>query len=584
MRRMHAWLLACAVALAGAMWASAQDEADTQVAQGAQVAEGAKVSPVETGRQVVQGVGEAVTDVGQAVRAGSGEVVETGRKLWQDAVLPMLQRTLAALPGLVKAIVLLLLAWVIARLVGAAVAKVLGILRLDERAAKDWGLQGMLRKPDGSAGSLEQLVGSVVKWIILLIGFVAFFNALDLQMVAGPLQNIVDRIVKIIPNLLTAFVILFAYWIVASLARMGVTRGLAALRFDDRAGKYFPAREVEGQRIGPSALAGRLLFYIILLFGIPPFLQALGQEALVAPLQEMLAKTLAFIPNIIAAAIILFIGNIVAVIVREVVASFLAAAGADQAADRVGISALFGKQKLSGLVAILAYVFILVPIVISALDSLQITAISVPLRNTLETVLAAVPALLVAIVIVFIGYAVATFVKRLVESLLTGLGFDTLPARVGLDFLKPRDTQPGLSAIAGTIVMVIILLLTAQQALARLGFDQLAGLLDRLVRYLPDLAVGIFILLAALSLGRYVGGLVGSAASNSPYATTLSAVARYAIFFLGAGMALDQLGVSQQIVTTAVTAVLGGAALAVGLAFGLGGKDKAKSIIDTAGR
>ncbi len=538
------------------------------------------VSPLQTGKEVIQGVGAAVTDVGQAVRSGGGDVVDQGRKLWQEAILPMLQRTTAAIPVVIKAIVLLVLFWIVARLVGAAVTKLLGLTKLDDRAARDWGLGDLLKRADGSTLSIQNLVGSVVTWIILLVGFVAFFNALRLDMVAGPLQGIVDSIAKVVPSLLKAAVILFAYWAVASIARLGLTKALGAAKFDTRAARFFPSREVDGKTVGPTELAGRLLFYLILLFGIPPFLQALGQEALVAPLQDMLSKALAFIPNIIAAGIILLIGNIVAVIVREVVSSFLAAAGADTLADRLGISAVFGKQKLSGLAAVVVYVFILVPIVISALDALQITAISVPVRNTLENVLSAIPAVLVASVIVFIGYAVARFVRGLVQNLLAGLGVDTLPARIGLEFLAPAAGRQPLSAIIGTVVMVVILLLTGSQALSSLGFDQLAALVDRFVRYLPNLFVGIIILLAALSLGRFVGGIVAQAAGGSPYAGTLGNVARYAIVFLGAGMALDELGVSQQIVTVAVTAVLGGVALAIGLAFGLGGKDRAKAIIE----
>lgn len=534
------------------------------------------VSPVQTGKDVVQGVGSAVADVSGAVRSGSGEVLEQGRKLWQEAIMPMLQRTMSAVPTLVKALVLLLGFWIVAKLVGAGVRKLFNLTRLDERAAKDWGLNNLLKRSDGSMASVGDLIGGVVKWVILLIGFVAFFNALNLEMVAGPLQGIVDSIAKVVPSLLKAAVILFAYWAVASIARFALAKLLSALKFDERAGRFVKG---DGKQ-PPSQIAGRLLFYVILLFGVPPFLQALGQDAIVAPLQDMLSKALAFIPNIIAAGIILLIGNIVAVIVREVVSSFLAAAGADKLSERLGVSAIFGKQKLSGLAALIAYVFVIVPIVISALDALQIQAIAVPVRNTLEQVLAAIPAILVASVVVFIGYAVARFVRQLVQNLLSGIGFDTLPSRIGLNFLAPREGRQSLSAIIGTVVMVIILLLVASQAFSSLGLGQLAGLTDQFVGYLPSLFIGIIILLAALSLANFVAGVVSQAAGASPYAATLGKVARFAIVFLGAGMALDELGVSEQIVTVAVTAVLGGAALAIGLAFGLGGKDRAKNIIE----
>ncbi len=122
----------------------------------------------------------------------------------------------------------------------------------------------------------------------------------------------------------------------------------------------------------------------------------------------------------------------------------------------------------------------------------------------LQTILDAVPALLVAAVIVLIGYVVAKAVRSLVESFLSGIGADELPGRLGLTFLEARAGQTPPSKLIGAVTAVVILLITAQQACAKLRFDQLADLLQRIVAYLPNLAVGLIILLAAMSLGRSV--------------------------------------------------------------------------------
>ena len=232
---------------------------------------GVGAAAVETTRDVVRGVGEAGGEIGGALKSGGGAVVEQSRSIWRETVVPAVERTSSALPGVIKAIVLLIAFWIVARLAGGLTSKLLGMTKLDNRAAQELGLEKMLQKPDGSRCSLEQLAGGFVKWVILLFGFIAFFNALNLQMVAGPLQNIVDKIVGVIPNLLKAAVILFVYWAVAALVKVGVTKGLGKLQFDTRAAKYFPAREIKGEKVGPSAMLGRLLFYVILLFGIPPF-------------------------------------------------------------------------------------------------------------------------------------------------------------------------------------------------------------------------------------------------------------------------------------------------------------------------
>ncbi|MFH0909400.1 MAG: mechanosensitive ion channel [bacterium] len=526
--------------------------------------------------EVVRGVSDATHEVGTAVQTGGRAVATQGTSLWSEVLVPMYQRFASALPGVVKALFVLIAFWVIATLLGAGVTRVLHLTDIDNRAAKDWGLDGIAK----GGLSIENVAGTAVKWIILLFGFVAFFQSINLPMVASPLQNVVDKVVGVIPNLIKAVFILLAYWIVASLARIGITKSLGALAFDDKVEKYMPARDVRGEKVGPSALLGRLAFYLVLLFGIAPFLEALGQQALVAPLQDMLSKGLGFLPNIVAALILAFIGNMVATIVREIAVNFLAATGLDGAAEKIGLGKVTGTKRLSEIVGTLVYFIIIIPIIVAAVDALGLKAVSDPVRMTLEMILASVPGVLAAAVVVLVGYAIARLVQRVVESFLSGLGADNVPSRIGLDFLTPKKGQATLSSILGNVVMVIILLLTAQQALAVIGFAQLAGLVDEIVRYLPKLFVGVVILFAALSLGAYVGRLTASATAGAAHSRLVSEVARYAVMFLGFSMALDQLGVGREIVLTAVTSVLGGVALALGIAFGLGGKAKAKEWLE----
>jgi len=534
-----------------------------------------------TGQQSVQAVGEATSELGGSLRSGGRQAFDQGRKLWQDVLLPAAQRFAAALPGVLKAVILLLAFWLVGKLAGACVTRLLNLTRIDDRAARDWGLESLLNRPTGGTRSLAGLAGGAVKWLLVLFGFVAFFNALNLSMVAGPLQNLLDRIISVIPNLIKAVAILLVYWILAAVVRAGVTRALGALKFDARAGKHLSVPATGGsQPVGPSAMIGRLLFYVILLFGVPPFLQALDQQALVAPLQEMLSKALGVLPNLFAAALILVVGRIVAAIVREVVSNFLAASGADAAAEKFGLSRALDGNRLSAMAAKVISFFILIPILISAVDCLGIRAISDPLKAMLQTILDAVPALLVAAVIVLIGYVVAKAVRSLVESFLSGIGADELPGRLGLTFLEARAGQTPPSKLIGAVTAVVILLITAQQACAKLRFDQLADLLQRIVAYLPNLAVGLIILLAAMSLGKRFGAMVAGAMENHANAKALSILAHYAVLLLGLSMALEQLGVGKEIVTIAVGSLLGGSALALGLAFGLGGQDRARELIE----
>lgn len=526
-------------------------------------------------------VGGAASDAVAAAQAGGAGVRDQGRKIWTEALLPMWQRFASALPVILKALLVLGIFWVAAWLLGAATTKLLSMTTLDERAARDWGLEKLLEAKDGGeATSINELGGSIVKWVVLLFGFLGFFNTLNLNMVASPLQGMLDSIFGAIPSLIKAFVILLVYWIVASVLKLGVTKGLGAVGFDTRAEKYFPPRKIKDEVVPASGVVGRLAFYVVLLFGIPPFLDALGQQALVGPLRDMLSKALSYVPNIIAALILVFIGRLVATIVREIVSNFLAAVGADRLAQRFGFGTAEGVKPLSNIAGTVAYFFILVPVLVAAVDALKIEAIATPVRNTLEQILAMVPLIFGGVIVIAVGYYIANAVRGIVTSFLSGIGFDTLPGKLGLDFLKPKEGGASLSSIGGTVVMALILLLTAEQALATLNLDRLSLLVGDLIRYLPSLAVGLFIILAALSLGAYVGNLVASALAGSQHQKLMANVARYAIIFLGASMGLSQLGVGEDVIQMVVAAVVGGAALAVGLAFGLGGKDRAREVLD----
>ncbi|MDA0578492.1 MAG: hypothetical protein O3B24_10395, partial [Verrucomicrobia bacterium] len=124
-----------AVLIGAASVARAQDPDVTGGTDNPAAAE--PMSAIQTGRDIAKGIGEATVEVGGAVKSGGAGVMAQPRALWQDAVLPMLQRTTTALPTLIKALLLLIAFWIVARIAGGVVTKSLGLTKLDEKAAKD---------------------------------------------------------------------------------------------------------------------------------------------------------------------------------------------------------------------------------------------------------------------------------------------------------------------------------------------------------------------------------------------------------------------------------------------------------------
>ena len=136
---------------------------------------------------------------------------------------------------------------------------------------------------------------------------------------------------------------------------------------------------------------GTLTFSLVLLLAVPPFLAALGQSALVAPLSEMLRVLFSYLPNVAAAAVSIGLGWVVARILRQVVRNLLVGAGLDRAVERAGLAPVPGGVRPSALVGTIVYFVVWIPFIIAGLDALKIEAISRPAIHALDTLLAWVP-------------------------------------------------------------------------------------------------------------------------------------------------------------------------------------------------
>ena len=128
------------------------------------------------------------------------------------------------------------------------------------------------------------------------------------------------------------------------------------------------------------------------------------------------------------------------------------------------------------------------------------------------------------------------------------------------------------SAIVGYVVQVLIIFFLAAQALYVIKLDFLVGIATAITAYLPYVLSAVLILGVAFVLANMVQKVLLNLLSG-PATTILAGFAKYAIIVLSVFMALTQLGIATTIVSSAFILILGGLALAFGLAFGLGGKE-----------
>lgn len=473
------------------------------------------------------------------------------------------------LPRLLGALLILILGWLAAYLISKLVRAALRRTTIDNRIVS-W-----VRGEEGETPDIEPAIGKIVFWFMMIFVFIAFFNALQLAAVTEPLQSMVESILGALPNVVKAGVLLLIAWLLATGLRMVVRKALDAIGLDQRLGGEMVDSEGEKQ-VPVSQTLSETVYWLIFLLFLPAVLGALKMDGLLAPVQNMVSKLVGFIPNLFGALVIFLVGWFIAKILRRIVTSLLAAAGLDALGDRAGLEQALGRQKLSGLIGLLVYMLILIPVLISALGALELDDITRPASQMLDQILGSLPSLFGAALILGIAYVISKMVAGLVSNVLNAAGFDRLLARLGLKF-KGGDGGTGTaSELVGHLVVVAVMLFAAVEALRLLSFEQLAMLVSSFIVFFFNVLLGVVI----FGLGVYLANLAARAIQSSGQSGLLSTAARVAILVLAGAMALRQMEVAEDIINMAFGLILGAAAIAAAIAFGMGGRDLARQELE----
>lgn len=492
-----------------------------------------------------------------------------------ETIAPLLNQIMTSIPSLLFGVLILLAGYIVAKLGAAIVRRLLARTTVDTRISELLGL-----RPPLGPGSVQATIGQIAFWIIMFLALIGFFNQVGLPLVAEPLRSMMERITSAAPRFLEAGLVIVVAWIVAALLRFLVTRALTALDVDRRFGRYLTPEGAAPPAI-PQTL-GTLVFYVVLLVAVPPFLAALGQSAIVDPLVQMLGVVLNYLPNLVAAALTIAAGWVVARILREVVRNLLAAAGLDRAVERAGLAQPMGEVRLSSFIGTVVYFVVWVPFIVAGLDALKIEAVSGPAISALNALLAWVPKGLGALVILVLAWVISRFLGNLVAELFRGIGFDTLPARLGLAAMPATVGGRGLSDLAGFVVTVFVLLFALIEAFEVMGLTQFAAFGGRLIAFVVNVVIAAVIVGVGLWVGNFLQGLLNDALqrAGSAHARLIGVAAKYTVAIFALTMALQQIGFGETIVVTAFGLLFGAVCLALALAFGLGARDAAARVVE----
>jgi hypothetical protein len=229
---------------------------------------------------------------------------------------------------------------------------------------------------------------------------------------------------------------------------------------------------------------------------------------------------------------------------------------------------------------------------------MQGTAVAVPVRDAgdafraslagaLNTFLSAIPRIIGFAVVLIVGWIISSLLARGVEALLHAVKFNDLARRSGFaDFVQKMGVRDDSSGVIASIVKWFVRLITLVVAFDMLGLPAVSNVLQQLLLWLPNLVVALVVLviggLAANGLSQLVRGTTAQAGFTNP--DMLATVAKVAVWGFAIVVAVNQLGIATTLINTLLIGIVGAFSIAFGLAFGLGGRDRAAQMLDTMSR
>ena len=363
-------------------------------------------------------------------------------------------------------------------------------------------------------------------------------------------------------KILIALAILVVTWILARVAKWAFAKLVDNVRFLQR-------DTSSGRSVGESL--GSIAGLLIWLFGILAILQVFSLGGVITPVQTLLTNIADFIPNLIGAAVIFFVGLIIARIVRDLTVTALQTVDFDKWANRGGVDTVTGNSAISKTIGTIVFVLIIIPVAIMALEALDLETVSRPASEMLQIIFDAIPNIIGAAIILGLGYLISRFVVQILKEILPGLGVDRA---VGSMDLLPVGTT--VSSVVARVVQIAIMLFAAIAATRLLGFPELTAILDQVLALGGQVIFGAVVIAFGFLIANLLGKLMAGTGENNLAAT----IVRYATIILFTFMGLRFMGVGEEIVDMAFGALVIGGAVAGALAFGLGGRNAAARLLD----
>ncbi|MBT2163615.1 mechanosensitive ion channel [Zobellia barbeyronii] len=372
------------------------------------------------------------------------------------------------------------------------------------------------------------------------------------------LENIMNSLSNsvgdFLPSTIGAILILLIGWFVAGFIKRLITKLIKRTKIDDKMGSG---------KVVISSLIGKLIYFFIMIFVFMLALEKLGMTSVLDPVKNLLNGFTNYIPNIVGAGLVGYIGYMLATIVSELVGL-----SGDTIQSLVPKLKLPENIDLVNILKKIVFIFIFIPLLITALNILNMDAISVPATHMLEQFFNAIPKILVAVIIIIIFVVGGKFVAGLLTDLLESLKLDGIVKKMNLGGVSSNTNLPKL---IGNIAFFFIVLFGITTALEKLEFAKLTEVLDTLVGVSGNILFGLVILI----IGNWIASIAHKAMAKDENNLFVASIVRMCILAIFLAMGLKTMGIGDDIINMAFGITLGTIAVTIALSFGLGGREAA---------
>ncbi|MBF4490491.1 MAG: hypothetical protein ACI9ST_000821 [Psychrobacter glaciei] len=451
--------------------------------------------------------------------------------------------------SIIGAILIFIIGWLVALGIAALVRGVLSKVNLNQR----------MNSSTGKTYDLEGIISKIIFWFIFIIAISGALSQLNLNSISAPFANMVNQVLAFIPNLIGAIALGVIGWVVATVARTAINAALAKTSMDERLSAKAGVKPM-------SSTIADMVYWFILLVVLTMVLGQLELDGLFAPLTNMVDKIFSFIPNILIAGVVFVVGYIIAKVVRGIVTNLVSTFNVQELASKAGLNE---QNSLPNIAGSLAFLVVIIPTIIAALNALKIEVIARPATNMLNKIMEALPNIFMAAAILVVTFYVVRMVANIIKGLIENTQINQLPAKVGL---QETMGDKRVSDLVGYAIIFFAMLFAAIAAADLLGFEPISAIITMFIAFGANIILGAIILFIGFWLANIIAGVVERSEQGSQF---LANIVRVLIMGLVLAMGLKAMGIADSIVNLAFGLTLGAVAVAFALSFGLGGQEAA---------